>query len=88
MESQELLYKLLEQTPLVIALVLGIWYFTKQIETQGKAHRKAIVAKDKEIAKMNESYLGIVTDNTAAMVKMLTLFDEMRNDIKDVKNGD
>jgi len=67
------------------AVVLAFW---KKLNDVNKEHKKEIAVKDKAIAKLNSANLETLKDNTAAMVKMMTLFDEIRNDIKDVKNGD
>ena len=73
---------LLQQSPLIIALGVGIWHFTKEI----KIKDKIINDKCKEIARVNAANIDIVKNNTKAMTKMLTLFNEIRNDIKDFKN--
>ena len=52
---EELMYKLLEQTPLVIVLVLGIWYFTKQIDTKDKAYTKLVEDNAAALVKLSES---------------------------------
>ena len=69
----------------VLGMVIRVLW--KKINENDETHRKAMVAKDKEISKLNATNLETVTDNTAAMIELKNVTDEIRNDIKDVKNG-
>ena len=71
---------------IIIALGFTIYKLWGKISNAEKAHKKLVAAKDKEIARVNSSNIEIVKSNTGAMTKMLILFDEIRNDIKDFKN--
>jgi cell division protein FtsL len=49
--------------------------------------KKAIKAKDKEIARLNTVNSETLQDNIAAMTKMLVVLDEFRSDINQIKDG-
>ena len=79
---------------IILSLGVVVRVLWKKIEAKDKdilavtaAHALAM-AKEKELAKVQDiKNLEAVAANTAAMVQVSTMFNELRNDLKDIKNG-
>lgn len=79
---------------IVVALGVALRVLWKKIDQKDKdilsltkAHSKAI-EKEKDYGKERDiENLEAVSANTAAMVHVSTQFNELRNDIKELKNG-
>jgi len=72
---EDFAYKLLEQTPLVIVLVLGIYYFTKQIEKKEKefgAERKMF----RQTKELNAYVHKESKHNSDALIKLAESIDD------------
>lgn len=86
--------RIAESSDLIVVFVVIIAALGYALRILWKRHvanvdsdKKAIIAKDEEIARLNTVNSDTLKDNIGVMTKMLVVFDEVRNDIKDVKNG-
>lgn len=74
---EDLLYRLLEQTPLVIVLVIGIYYFTKQIEKKEIQFSKEREEKNKELKEINTYFREEAKENTETFLKLAKALEDL-----------
>jgi len=67
---EQLFNQILQQTPLVITLILGIYYFTKQIEKKEKEFAKEREFYREEIRNLNNTVLDESQKNSNVFLEL------------------
>jgi hypothetical protein len=79
---EQLFNQILQQTPLVITLILGIYYFTKQIEKKEKEFAKEREFYRAEIRNLNNTVLDESQKNSNVFLELSKTIEKFTD-----KNG-